>query len=124
MTTTTEFQKVHLDEQMVREFIAAEIEAEGANHVYERVNPDKPAWPGLVCQYVNNGVASCLIGRILFRAGVPLDVLSAYEGNAARKVASALTDADADLTRKLDNLQGAQDCGTTWGQAAIDSKLR
>lgn len=70
------------------------------------------------CLYVHGDVPGCLVGHVLHRMGVPLRELLRHEFSTASEVLEAL---DTDISERvgafLDNVQGDQDSGATWGDA-------
>lgn len=92
--------------------------------------PAHQAAPGMACFYVHTDQESgekspgCVVGHVLNRLGVPLDILSSeYEGMRAAIVVVNLTgQVDPDSTtvslgRILDQAQQVQDNNGTWGEA-------
>lgn len=69
------------------------------------------------CVYVHEGEPSCLVGQILHRHGVSLDMLSQHEFEGAWTVAFQLASADDKARGFLLAAQTAQDRGQTWGEA-------
>jgi hypothetical protein len=120
-------EKVLLTEENVTDAFKAIIEEFGADYVYRK--------RGLAdsCFYVHKTpegeVPGCIVGQLLHRLGVPLEVLKKREGRSAWAIfyGDALFDegeADSpvrvegdDLARKIQAVQSAQDHGKTWGEA-------
>lgn len=106
------------------ELLKAEVDAEGADFVYkadERADPLKSP----KCVYVENGCPSCLVGRALHRAGVPLEILAKLDDVQYDKgvgISDAEFDDDSvvledDARGILATAQTMQDAGATWGEA-------
>jgi hypothetical protein len=116
-------------QQYVTRLMEEAVALKGEDYVYEQPtsNPDDILSP--TCYYVWDNQPSCIVGHVLYAAGVPLDDLHEHEGNAALMVAAALipewNDGKDDssrvgptrLVRALDKAQSAQDSGSTWGEA-------
>lgn len=96
------------DEQVMTTLRA--VVAERPDYVYEEIAGDDS------CLYVHNGAPSCLVGHVLFRLGLPLDVLSENEGGSpgmsVREFGISHRAADV-----LDIAQARQDVGESWGDA-------
>lgn len=107
---------------LIREAIAEK----GEGYVYEKINDG--------CYYVHEGQPSCLVGQVLVKAGVDMDLLNADDPSAlyeAHGYADALCDrleAEGILTagrrtiRLLNEVQYNQDRSVPWG-AALNSGL-
>jgi hypothetical protein len=120
-------EKVLLTEKNVTEAFRQIIEDFGADYVYRK--------RGLAdsCFYVHKtpeGEApGCIVGQLLHRLGVPLEVLKKREGRSAWAVfygdvlfdegqADSPVRLEGDyLARKIQLVQSAQDRGETWGEA-------
>lgn len=68
------------------------------------------------CVYVHDGKPSCIVGRVLHKAGVELAVLAQREFVGAWFVAGDLG-ATVPASDFLDSIQGKQDAGWSWGDA-------
>lgn len=90
--------------------------------------PDAPT-----CRYEHNGCPSCLVGAVLFDAGVPIEVLRSFDvfrpydedeysgaGKGIEELASEFPEW-LQITDKalaiLQRVQGRQDIGFTWANA-------
>lgn len=114
---------IHLTVPGVLAAMTAAVEARGRDFVYQP--PAEGRW-ATYCVYVRDGCADCLAGEALYRCGVPLETLSAYEGEAVKAVVDTLV-ADGDVTadphvrRVLDVAQEVQDGRVgepgSWGEA-------
>ncbi len=90
------------------------IEEFGADHVAPRI-PDGVVG-GSGCQYVYEGKPSCLVGQVLYRAGVSLAELTAVEGSAPQ-LEEFTRWAGPAARRLLAYAQEEQDAGRAWGVA-------
>lgn len=104
------------------------------DHVYAQSPLSDTASPA--CLYVRDGKPDCLVGQWLAARGVPIDVLAVFdlpsddvEDGGASSVVRHLDgrgllalptapDALRDVLYYLDSVQGYQDLGTKWGEAA------
>ena len=101
----------------------------GMEHVYEKPMVNRLGGEMAMCLYVHNGRPSCLVGHVLHRLGVPLDVLA--QGDDQSQDASSMcyevlynTDfADEMIASFLSTVQATQDAGYTWGYA-LESGLK
>lgn len=84
-----------------------------------------------VCDYVRDDRPSCIVGHVLFRAGVTVEQLKAIDtdeqgsGVGAELLASknpmsrgVTFDVTAEAAKFLGKVQNAQDFGDTWGECA------
>lgn len=87
---------------------------ERPDYVYEEVPCDEETVTD--CLYVYNNAPSCLVGHVMHRLGIPLDVLSEHEGESPNQFRPALSisyrAADA-----LTKAQDVQDEGDAWADA-------
>lgn len=95
-----------------------------AREIIDEVGPDYryTIHPGIgVCQYVYEGEPDCIVGRILHRHGVSIATLRKWEGSTAAEMCRVYQGTQPLLTMEasqfLDDLQGEQDGGATWGSA-------
>ena len=96
----------------------------GADYIYvkeKRPNHVPENYSG--CWYVSQDgkEPSCLIGRVLYRMGVPLEILGQHEGDAPNgpDLITLLMDSygfDHNTLNVLAFAQGMQDNGATWGK--------
>lgn len=83
-----------------------------------------------VCLYVEDGAPSCLVGQVLARAGVSVDVLSSID-SANSGQSESIDEAylgddvkiDDDARFVLSKAQVWQDSGFTWGRALEHARL-
>lgn len=91
-------------------------------------DPDGKSGASASCMYVHASqkgiVPGCLVGAVLHKAGIPLDVLSRYDDNnhPAELLLDSLSnfgllEGDSNVSDFLQNAQYAQDLGHTWGEA-------
>jgi hypothetical protein len=104
-----------IDARRAVELLIDVVEQYGEDHVYERV-------PNTVdsCRYEYSGQPSCIVGHVLHRAGVPIDVLKSFDDNDDGVSANVLyeyLDVTEDAANVLGWAQGLQDSGHTWGRA-------
>ena len=77
------------------------------------------------CDYIRNGEASCLVGRVLFGAGVdlfavPEDTLKRHADDLFRRLDSTgALRIDDEAWSLLASLQAYQDQGVPWGHALM-----
>lgn len=105
--------------------LAREVVADfGEEYVYPENQKRRESESSLPsCVYVHEGHPSCLVGHILHRHGVDLDVLGNHEFRGAWFLAGDLAGADAKTRLFLDVVQSSQDGGTTWAQAVNNGVL-
>ena len=99
------------------------VEEAGDDYVYHhKIRPDHPD-TGKGCWYVDpeGKNPDCIVGRVLFRLGVPLDTLRRFEGIMASGLPSLEINGAIPLHRPalhvLGVAQGIQDTGGNWGDA-------
>jgi hypothetical protein len=104
------------------ELLEAEVAEAGRNFVYKKDERDESG--GVSCKYVEDGCPSCLIGRALHRASVPLYVLGDLDvqnEGMSEAIAEARFNDDIELTADARDVfqaaQSVQDAGGTWGHA-------
>jgi hypothetical protein len=120
-------EKVLLTEKNVTEAFKAILEDFGADYVYRKRGAADSCF--YVHQTPKGEVPGCIVGQLLHRLGVPLEVLKKREGRSAWAIfyGDALFDegqADSPvrlegdyLARKIQAVQSAQDRGDPWGYA-------
>jgi hypothetical protein len=110
MTEQTE--QIHLTKELALEYMREAVDEYGAGFVYDP--------PDGTCVYTQNGKASCLIGQVLVRAGVPIEAFEDSGANFARLDYAVLqlpAEISGDLIEALLIAQDTQDIGRTWGEA-------
>lgn len=76
------------------------------------------------CTYVRDGEPSCLIGRVLAKHGVPLEVLTEWDECESSGIAVISPNFIEDRALIiLTEVQKRQDQGSTWGAALKAGKL-
>lgn len=119
---------IRITEDDVRTHLSAIVQEAGPDYVYERVQLESGE---TVCQYVDNGAPSCLVGHFLHRMGVPIESLSLGDtrlGEAALDLLERLAEhqeiegVTLKVSRALQVAQSTQDEGMSWGQA-LDEAL-
>jgi hypothetical protein len=91
-----------------------EVVAEaGEDYVYPPDRPENTTNDSSTCWYVWDGQPDCIAGRALFQLGVPIEVLSQYEGEPANTIPS---DLDEDAINALDTAQVYSDMHSPWGE--------
>ena len=91
----------------------------GEDYVYPR------AERGDKCVYVHNMRPDCLVGRVLHRLGVSLDLLTYQDNTPAFVLAQQVIDAPtSQVLRLLSEAQSHQDAGYTWGAALFVARER
>jgi hypothetical protein len=103
---------------LLREVIAEK----GEDYVYPQFEPEAAGDLGAVmeCFYVRDDAPSCIVGRVLHRAGVTLDELRAVEGWTPVDLEHApqfTRWADDMALELLHEVQNEQDAGRSWGEA-------
>lgn len=88
------------------------VDTYGPETVYERGSVDR-------CRYEYGGAPSCLVGHVLYRAGVTVDLLRLldHQGCPAVALAKEIEYVDPEAALVLDVVQCCQDNGATWGEA-------
>lgn len=99
-----------------KELVLKAIEEKGEGYVYE--NPDGHD----SCSYVHGDVPGCLVGHVLFAAGVPLEWMSDLEGDSASGVLGlaeigGLLATSGSVRTFLRDIQECQDSENTWGDS-------
>lgn len=105
--------------------LAREVVAEfGKNYIYPASHKRAESESSVPsCVYVHEGHPSCLVGHILHRHGVDLDVLGNYEFTGAWVVAGKFAAANPKTGYFLDAAQLSQDKGFTWGES-VESAVK
>lgn len=96
--------------ELLRELVAEF----GEDYVYADGDDD------VVCLYVHGHGPGCGVGHVLYRAGVPLDVLRDADDtdqSPVLEVAAFREYADDEALQLLSDFQVEQDQGTAWGEA-------
>jgi hypothetical protein len=104
--------------ERTKQLLAEAVAEKGAEYVY--VNRDGDPADGDVsvsCHYVHGDQPGCIVGWVLYRAGVGLADLSEYEGRGAEDPVEGLMEAPAEVRKLLNWAQDYQDQGTPWGEA-------
>jgi len=97
-----------------RGLLVKAIEEKGEGYVY----PRRPVSETYMCRYVLDGKPSCLIGHAMYYNGDPLAEIAKHEGRGAYAPVSALHQGlDWYVIHALQEAQGGQDVGETWGSA-------
>jgi hypothetical protein len=107
----------------VMQHLHAVVDEVGEDFIYRaRTSNDRTMLSGNSCLYVYEGKPDCIVGKILHRMGVPLDVLSSHEGSPATQLCRYLDEDDFDtsplsddVVRILSVAQDSQDHGITYG---------
>lgn len=121
---------INLDPETVLDLLDKAVADRGADYVYQHI-PTRSA-RGLVrpeCLYVDNSTgeqrASCIVGDVLHRAGIGLDMLAEYEGSQPERLLSRMVlgnhitvrpEHREQLSMGLGTAQLAQDHGLPWGE--------
>ena len=95
------------------------VEERGEDYVYSPPKDDEGNEIDS-CVYVHNGAPSCLVGEVMFRAGVPLEAMLLHnESNVNGLVMEldAIVQVDTRTEFILSGMQGEQDNGTPWGRS-------
>lgn len=93
-----------------------------------RATPDAAVTTYVDCTYVHGtgptARPGCIVGEVLHRAGVPLDVLRTYEGSSIGTFGQDARLTDEDAQEILQAAQREQDLGRTYGQALTAAEGR
>lgn len=101
-----------------KEFLAEAVAEKGADFVYVNKYGDQADESGdVTCHYVHGDQPGCIVGNVLHRAGVPLDVLGEYEAQNVDDLAAGLFTAEVGVRSLLLHVQSHQDAGIPWGEA-------
>lgn len=125
----------HISLRRAKELVFDVVDAAGDDFVYEKIPMYRT--PSTLdsgeCRYEQNGKPSCLVGHVLFRAGVESETLSYLDrvgvdaGQLCEQVSSwqdrdtresVLLDMSREAARMLHKVQKMQDDGETWGECA------
>lgn len=111
MTTT-------LDLETVRGYLAEAVAEKGADYVYLIDGSGTGDCNYLTyCDGAPTG-PSCLVGHVLVKAGVPMDLIAKAEGqNAEYALRTVGVDVTEGMACALNQAQSAQDAWDTWGKA-------
>lgn len=125
-----------LDKALVMTYAAQAVEDKGADHVSPLYFSDKSVDGPMklsdnedslrvrgdsLCRYVTpQGKAGCIVGQVLDKLGVPLEVLAKQEGKSVNGLLGTremqeLVQADEWATKYLCDMQAMQDYGIPWG---------
>lgn len=111
---------IHLTYDKVRQLTDEAVAARGADYRYKKP-PTRD-----ICLYVHrdadgNKTPGCLVGDVLVRAGVPIDVLDDDSlgpvGSLLYTLPDGMVEIDEDAHDFLSDAQFKQDFGETWGDA-------
>ena len=101
---------IRFTDDQVRDMLRTVV-AENPDFIYE-----PPGGPDESCKYVHDDAPSCLVGHVMSRLGLPLDILSAREGVSPVQIGGALG-ISARAADALTAAQDWQDQGETWSDA-------
>ena len=97
----------------------------GEDYVYPQFEPEAAGDRGAVmeCFYVRDDAPSCIVGHVLYRAGVTLDELRAVEGWTPVDQQAPQFGIWADILAcgLLADVQDEQDSGRSWGEALAEA---
>lgn len=112
-----------IDGRRALELLIDTVDRYGEGTVYEKVPSLDSA--KFVCRYEYEGNPSCLVGKALYRAGTPLDLLAHLDlfSIPADKldITGYVTTGGALVFHAA---QGVQDNGGTWGEALKEARLK
>lgn len=109
---------IELTMTRTRKLLTEAVAEKGADYVY--VNKDGKLADGtgeVECHYVHGDQPGCIVGNVLHRAGVPLDVLGEYEAQNIDHLSQSLLTAEPRVKLLLNHIQAHQDVGVPWGEA-------
>ena len=115
-----------IDARRALEMLIDVVDQYGEDTVYEKVPLTQGNQVievgGTGCRYQYQRQPSCIVGHVLHRAGVPMDVLENLDmsGSPAGSIYGTVKDPDARTV--LDAAQIKQDAGETWGDALRAAK--
>lgn len=105
--------------------LAKERVEKNPDYVYSS-RAQEPGSDGLSCRYEFNGRPDCLVGCVLYDAGVPLSVLRSWDRNAEGNLYEVRLPAYLEITERalvfLQVAQASQDSGDRWGEAFEEAK--
>lgn len=109
---------IHITLDQVQGAAALAVEEKGPEHVYDRGNLGGHG----DCFYVHEDGPGCIVGNILHRLGVPLELMIADEGMKASALLTSLEYQGAivcgfGVSNYLADLQNFQDHEVSWGDA-------
>ena len=108
---------IDLTPEVALDLLAKAVAKRGEDYVYEKLDYAS----GLECRYAHRGAPSCLVGEVLFEAGITLAALVRFDrdeiGNPSALVDTDSLDIPFATAFALDRAQQAQDTGKTWGAA-------
>jgi hypothetical protein len=113
------------DEQLMDTLRA--VVAESPDKIYARPE-HMPALASTTCFYVHTDTdgapeaPGCIVGTVLNRLGVPLEVLAEHEGDAAHKVLTELGIGSWRTQTALRYAQSRQDAEGTWTSALAEAE--
>lgn len=118
---------IDLSVENVAKALREAVEEKGADYCYINEAGEVANLENAIetqCQYVHTDKPGCIVGNVLHRLGVPLDILSRYETRPAKNVVESLYEQGIlEFERKaLDMLryaQSYQDNGNSWGDAEV-----
>lgn len=95
------------------------VEQYGEGTVYEKFVKDSLPMNGSACYYERDGAPSCLVGHVLHRAGVSVEMLANIDiyGTPAGRLATVVPGLNWEAAGVLGRAQRAQDQGQPWGVA-------
>lgn len=118
---------IELSLDKAKELLAEAVALKGEDYVYttpDGMQGSEDYQP--YCLYVHDDQPGCIVGHVLHAAGVSLPVLLAEETNdaegALRNLARENTlNYEDGVSQLLQDVQGAQDKGTPWGEAVREA---
>lgn len=114
---------IELTPERALELLREVVAEYGEDHVYaDPTGVQADAGSSAFCKYVDedNERPSCLVGHVLFRAGVTISQLLDMDNSEDPAIGDVETDAftmSPAARAVLRAAQRAQDCGSTWGAA-------
>jgi hypothetical protein len=113
---------IELTTSGVIEALEAQVELEGVDYAYPRADRK--------CTYVHEGEPDCIVGRVLFEAGVSIERLREADSGGGLSAGSLLSALKAEgvltfeyhVSLALETAQQHQDSGTPWSIAVDGAK--
>lgn len=128
---------IYIDEPRLLELLDKAVAERGESYKYEQVHIPAPGLGTVMisrCMYVDKTTGysrpSCLVGMVLYLAGVALEMLDVAPSVVANDLLtelhynSGMLTVDTAVREHLIYAQDAQDRGTSWGTIAADVRRK
>lgn len=111
---------IKLTLERTKQLLEEAVAEKGTDYVYADPWGNSPTGDGgMPCYYVHDDQPGCIVGHVLYKAGVPLDALFEVEHSPADQAVAGLDGLDVEtwVYSLLRNVQRQQDMGVPWGEA-------